>query len=290
VLFSQEPVADFINRSFEPVWVSVRPVPIVCIDFGNGNILTRTLHGNILTSICTPDGYVVDALPGIYREAEYLSQLELLGAIAKNAQSYPDQKSRDILVRAYHRGQVKILKGKIRPEQVAAELARLAMSKNAIEVPLELVLLQASMRSTPRGMMPGITGPGTRMTGMGQPQQWQSIPAAASVAIAAEDVAHWKELEEDTRLNERARRLWIHSFLEKAGLVKPEKVTQPIYKEVLHADLDDPYLGLGEILFAKYPFAKEDGAHGYVSGDDEGAVSPSAPSRRDSAILKQLRN
>jgi hypothetical protein len=74
VLFSQERVADFVNQSFEPVWESVRPVPIVHIDFGNGNVLTRTLHGNILTSICTPDSFVVDALPGIYREAEYLSR------------------------------------------------------------------------------------------------------------------------------------------------------------------------------------------------------------------------
>ena len=45
------------------------------------------------------------------------------------------------------------------------------------------------------------------------------------------------------------------------ALVKPEKMTRPIYKEVLHADLDDPYLGLGEVLFAKYLFAKEDAAH-----------------------------
>jgi hypothetical protein len=27
---------------------------------------------------------------------------------------------------------------------------------------------------------------------------------------------------------------------------------------VLHADLDDPYLGLGKSLFANYPFAAED--------------------------------
>ena len=67
MLFSQASVADFVHGAFEPVWESVRPVPIVRIDFGNGNVLTRTLHGNILTSICTPDGFVVDALPVIYK-------------------------------------------------------------------------------------------------------------------------------------------------------------------------------------------------------------------------------
>ena len=38
----------------------------------------------------------------------------------------------------------------------------------------------------------------------------------------------------------------------------PAKVLKPIYKEVLHADLDDPYLGLGTALFENYPFAAED--------------------------------
>jgi hypothetical protein len=242
VLFSQESVANFINQSFEPVWESVRPVPIVRVDFGNGNVLTRTLHGNILTSICTPEGFVVDALPGIYKEGEYLSQLRLLCAIARNAQTITDeQKVRDNLVRAYHRGLAQALKKNMKPKQVAAEMRREPVSKMEIERPLELALLP---RQIPGG-------------GMARPL---SKPEAEPARIPAEDVAHWKELEEDTRLNERARRLWIHSFLEKTGLVYPKKVTRPIYKEVLHADLDDPYLGLGEVLFAKYPFAKEDGA------------------------------
>ena len=69
MLFSQDRVADFINANFEPAWESVRPVPVVRIDFGNGTVLTRTLHGNILTSVCTADGKVLDALPVIYTEA-----------------------------------------------------------------------------------------------------------------------------------------------------------------------------------------------------------------------------
>lgn len=255
-MFSQERVANFINESFEPVWESVRPVPIVRIDFGDGNVLTRTLHGNILTSICTPDGYVVDALPGIYREEEYLAQLELLCAVTRNAQAKTnDRRVRDQMVRAYHRGRAKVLKGIIKPEQVAAELMKVAFSKSAIEVPLELALLPVSM---PRmaAMMSG-TQPPTQTVGTPP----QPRPEAGTTEIATEDVAHWKELELDTRLNERARRLWIHSYLERTGLMKPEKVIRPIYKEVLHADLDDPYLGLGKALFAKYPFAKEDAGH-----------------------------
>jgi hypothetical protein len=42
------------------------------------------------------------------------------------------------------------------------------------------------------------------------------------------------------------------------ALSRPEKVTRPLYRDVLHADLDDPYLGLGQALFGTYPFARED--------------------------------
>jgi hypothetical protein len=239
VLFSQKRVADFINQSFEPVWESVRPVPIVRIDFGDGNVLTRTLHGNILTSICTPDGLLIDALPGIYQEAEYLTQLNVLCTVAKNAQA-AQVPWRDKLVHAYHHGQAQALKKGIKPDQVAVQKPEAYLTKNAIEVPVELALL-------PRQPLP--------------PPPAQTKLEAKAASAATEDVAAWKELEEDTRLNERTRRLQIHELLECSGLVKPEKVTRPIYKEVLHADLDDPYLGLREVLFARYPFAKEDASH-----------------------------
>lgn len=236
MLFSQPRVADFLNQTFEPVWESVRPVPIVHIDFGNDTVLTRTLHGNILTSICTPEGLVVDALPGIYTESAYLDCLRFLAAVARNVRKYPEAR-REVLVRAYHRGQALALKKNIPPAQVAAERRRLAISKSVIETPMELVLL-------PIQPVPVPTAPKNR----------DAKPALS----AAEDVARWKELQEDTKLNERTRRMRIHEMLAESGMVRPEKVTRPIYKEVLHADLDDPYLGLGETLFARYPFAKED--------------------------------
>lgn len=237
MLFSQKRVADFLNQSFEPVWQSVRPVPIVRIDFGDGNVLTRTLHGNILTSICTSEGLLIDALPGIYQESEYLAQLRLLGAVARNAQAAPALR-RDLLVRAYHRGQMEGLKKGLTPNQIAAEKRMAPFTKSVIETRIELVLLP-----TPTNPVP--------------PQRSKPETQAAT---ATEDVTGWKELEEDTRLNERTRRLQIHELLARSGLVRPERVTRPIYKDVLHADLEDPYLGLRDVLFARYPFAKEDAA------------------------------
>ena len=75
MLFSSDSISKTINNSFEPVWVSVREVPIVRIDFGNGNVLTRTLHGNVATYVCNEQGHVLDILPGIYEPNKYSQQL-----------------------------------------------------------------------------------------------------------------------------------------------------------------------------------------------------------------------
>ena len=89
MLFSSREVADQINATFEPAWESVRPVPLVTMDFGNGRTVKRTLQGNIATYICVPDGTVYDVLPGIYTPDVYRKQLEALAALAESLRLLP---------------------------------------------------------------------------------------------------------------------------------------------------------------------------------------------------------
>jgi hypothetical protein len=249
-LFSQDAVADFINANFEPAWEMVRPVPMVRIDFGNGTVLTRTLHGNILTSVCTADGKLLDALPGIYTEAAYVDRLDQFRLLARYVASQPSDQ-RAARLRDYHQRQAEALKKNETPERFVLKKKVAPLTKAAIERPVEVVLQAAP---PPPAAKEQVKAPASQ--GMvGCPPR---VPVAPPVAV--EDVGNWKELAEDTALNESTRRLQIHQMLAEAGLVAPEKVTRAIYKEVLHADLDDPYLGLGKVLFDSYPFAKEDGA------------------------------
>jgi hypothetical protein len=207
-------------------------VPIVRIDFGDGNVLTRTLHGNIATYVCSADGRVLDVLPGIYTRSAYLNQLAQFGLLAR----YVDQEGnqhRPARLRDYHQGQAEALQ----KNQLPPHLARQApITKAAIENRLKVVLMPA---------------------GKGPVAQEPLLPAAGQPGRGGEDVATWKSLAEDTRVNERARRLEIHRILAAAGTVQPREISRRLYKEVLHADLDDPYLGLGPVLFAGYPFGSE---------------------------------
>jgi len=55
VLFSNEDVARVINRSFEAAWESVRPVPLVQINFGDGNVNDNDLASGLQGAVIKDD-------------------------------------------------------------------------------------------------------------------------------------------------------------------------------------------------------------------------------------------
>jgi hypothetical protein len=235
VLFSDDSVARFINANFEPTWETVRPVPIVKVDFGNGHIVTRTLNGNIATHVCSSDGQVLDTIPGIYTPDAYLRNLKQFRLLA----NYVDQEGKQKRVARlalYHAGQVDALKKKEIPPMFVNVAP---ITKRAIEGGTKALLVQSgdALRSSLESEIP-ITSTGRR----------------SELKL---DLVKWQELTADTKVNETIRRLQIHEKLAKAGPVQPDQLTHWLYKDVLHADLDDPYLGLGELLFAKYPFTDQ---------------------------------
>ncbi len=165
---------------------------MVTIDFGNGTVVRRTLHGNVATYVCTADGHVLDILPGIYEPTTYIDRLQQLNLVCEMmAQSAGDVGDVEGLLRGYHRRQLESLE-----------------SGGAPEV----------------GVMD------------------------------REDLTSGEALAKDTELNEIVRRKSIHKHLMERSLVRPNDVKNWLYRDVLHADLDDPYLGLGKVLFDNYPF------------------------------------
>lgn len=177
MLFSDKSVAEYINAHCEPSWKSLRPVPLVSIDFGNGVKVNRTLNGNIATFICTTDGTVVDVIAGMHTPENYLQRLQLAVKLASNL---PDATARRKKLIEYHK------------HESARE-------------------------------MKGIYASG---------------------------------LKDDVRENGPRYQL-IHKQLARNPMVKPDDITSWLYKEALHVDLDDPYLGLKPMLFATYPFNDE---------------------------------
>ncbi len=232
MLFSDQTVADAINLKFEPVWVSVRDVPTVTIDFGKGHKITRTLHGNVATHVLTADGTIVDILPGLYESQEYLAQLDQLWWVHRYMAKTPNP---TVFLADYHGKQMNSIKITGKPMEVKPAVD---MSKMSIEISTKTILRSPGM--------PKLYRINRTMESIEQPDF--SKPG---------ELAHWKKLREDTEINERERRGPIHAMLASRPNAKPDDVTKQLYREVLHADIDDPYLGLGETLFKDYPFRED---------------------------------
>ena len=232
VLFSDENVARAINEKFEPVWVSVRDVPTVTIDFGKGHKITRTLHGNVASYILTADGTIVDILPGLYDPDQYLAQLDQLWWV----HHYMAETANPTAFLAdYHREQVTAIKTSGKPREVKpfADL-----SKMSIEISTKTILYSPGLR------------------GLNKKEHTVEIVDHPDFSKPGE-LSHWRKLYDDAEVNEKERRGPIHAMLAALPNAKPQDVTKKLYREILHADIDDPYLGLGETLFKDYPFRED---------------------------------
>src|SRR5262245_9958811 len=212
----------------------VRPVPIVRIDFGGGHIATRTLHGNIASYVCAADGQVYDILPGMYTPAVYAAALAQLGALAVGLSQAAGQ--RQTRLRTYHQ---QCLVGLRNPQprnvrgaaRVADQPARRDVGKSVMERRVERMVVA----------VPANVGANANRR-----------PARLA------DLADWEPLAADTWINETERRRLIHEKLARHQLLRPQQLKKWLYKDVLHVDLDDPYLGLGDALFGDDVFAEED--------------------------------
>ena len=228
-MFSREEVVNFVMQNFEPAWESVRPVPIVRIDFGNGNVVTRTLHGNIASYVCAPDGQVLDILPGIYTPAGYNAALQQLRALADAMSRLPTE-GRLAHLRTYHRQRAQNLRIPVVQIPAAARMPRLDVGKGRFEMLVEQRVVPARFAQDLANSVPN--------------------PAAGPMPRTASELATWQPLVQDTRRNETERRLLIHDRFATADAVQPEQIKRWLYRDVLHADLDDPHMGLGQDFFA----------------------------------------
>jgi hypothetical protein len=223
VLFSDPRVSSFIRSNFVAAWESVRPVPTVEIDFGNGRKLKRTVNGNIATYICDPTGRVLDVIPGLNTPEAYLESLRYaLNLYRASLASF------EKTVLDYHAANLET--------PTVYEWVRNDRAKAAIERLMRMSLDKRQELVDPRAM--------------GGPRIAPRPLAAADIAKQEIEIPVKKLTDEeravlvaDTDTNRKERMPVIHKILSEK-VVRPAEITRRIYKEALHCDLEDPYLGL----------------------------------------------
>ena len=75
-LYPNAQVSHYLRDHFILHWQSVRPVPRITIDMGDGRRIERTITGNSIHYILDSDGNPIDALPGLYGAKAFLAGLD----------------------------------------------------------------------------------------------------------------------------------------------------------------------------------------------------------------------
>jgi len=258
VLLSDESTSEWLRDNFVLSWEEVRPTAKVSIDFGNGHTLERTLVGNTCFVVMLPDRTIVDALPGVYTPSDFKEQATIALDLAKRAQRSDDPRT---VIRNGHKAAANrmLMFGSVT-----------MMSKAVVEAPLLLSLglsfEDRKNRSGPsllpmrvedfdeRDLNSFVRAVSNRI------EDLSKIPASSRVlagrglrVIGAEDETVRPPTPDqivaaDSSANVRYLRPAIHVLLstqvQSQGI---EEFTRTIFNDLLHIDIDDPYLGLRDL-------------------------------------------
>ncbi|HND53915.1 MAG TPA: hypothetical protein PLV92_16005 [Pirellulaceae bacterium] len=104
-LYANEEISNYLRENYVLMWKTVRPVPKITIDFGDGRKLERTLTGNSAHYVLTSDGQVVDGLPGLFGPGEFLRQIKDAAAVARSVRAMPSSE-RQAALADWHRSQL----------------------------------------------------------------------------------------------------------------------------------------------------------------------------------------
>lgn len=101
VLYSNAEISAYLRDHYVLHWQSVRPVPTVTIDFGDGRKLERTLTGNSIHYILDSQGRPIDALPGLYGPKPFLCGLVEAESVFQSILGKPEHQRESLLLRYY---------------------------------------------------------------------------------------------------------------------------------------------------------------------------------------------
>jgi len=145
-LYANDEISKALRENFVLHWKSVRPVPRVTIDFGDGRKLERTLTGNSIHYILTPDGDVVDCLPGLYGPKAFLQKIGEGVSLARRVAAMAPEDRAQTLV-DYHAARQRTL-----TEEFAIDMAKVTtLSRVTVTGPVVQTAVAANKIAAPKG-------------------------------------------------------------------------------------------------------------------------------------------
>jgi len=268
VLYSNAEIAALLRNDFVLHWESVRPVPVVTIDFGDGRKLKRTITGNSIHYVLDSEGRVVEAIPGLYGPAAFKRALVESQQLALSVSGQDNIKKRTLLRSYYGERLNKIAVnwyadnkkiGGRRPQGLSIGVS--ARGEAVQIMPLAITKMETEA-SILRGMMAGSEALG-KVT---DEEAWRKIAGLHSADSALDSrsialiknqnaalsndelAALLKRFEEsvalDTVRNEYLLRSKLYGWLSVQEQVDLSKFNDKVYAELFLTPKSDPWLGL----------------------------------------------
>lgn len=264
VLYADPAVGALLRDEVVLHWESVRPVPRLTIDFGDGRTLEGTVTGNSLHYVLDRHGRVVDALPGLYGAGPFLDALRPAVFRAQEAGRLDDSElaSSEDWQRLDDLGR---FAGELRPywgatedrpwgPPTAIEASFRATSKSAFERPVLQALSLGSWRDELAPLdWTALAAAIPRERLLSEPSRSLLVRKhRATAAGAAADPLRVVEgflelLAADTVRNEYLLRPVLRSWLTEGEPIGPDglaALTERIYAELFLTPSSDPWLGL----------------------------------------------
>jgi hypothetical protein len=140
-LYANENISKYLRQHFVLHWKSVRPIPKVTIDFGDGRKLVPTITGNSVHYILTPDGRPVDALPGLYGPGAFFKRISEAEGVVQEYSKLDSRVQRSFL-KNYHKN--KLIKTE---EEWSGDYDKLASKSKLLPAPRTFLELKSSTNS-----------------------------------------------------------------------------------------------------------------------------------------------
>lgn len=242
-LYPHATVRSLLAQRFVLHWESVRAVPIITIDLGDGRSIKRTITGNSLHLVLDARGRTVDVLPGLYGAGFFARVLQESESLAKRAATLNNDQFGPELVK-FHQQQLSNQEARWSEDwrqlqadqapQFGAELDDAAWTKLAQRYAADVAL--------------------DRMT-IAAVQAKQPAEAAGKVAMT-KFVAEMPEMKlvrnlvpvigQDTVKNEYNLHRQIHQWLAAETAPDCDVLVARIYNELFLSPLNDPWYGLSK--------------------------------------------
>ncbi|MGC4031240.1 MAG: hypothetical protein QM754_05770 [Tepidisphaeraceae bacterium] len=248
-LYANQQIAAYLRENYVLHWESVRPAPVLTVDYGDGRKIVTTITGNSIHYVLTPDGDIADALPGLYSPGRFLELIKEADTASRKATH--DRVDRFASL-AKVGPPVKVIGASARPDAApaskppaAGRAADIARTKVTIERPTVHVFSRSIDRYAGRWRILPAAVEAVKFDDASLELMRKKMPADTTKSDMLEMLNTLRRtMLEDQMLNEFELRPRIMAQLAAVPDVSLKDLNNWVYTNVFETPGNDPWIGL----------------------------------------------